>query len=84
MKREVMGENSPLEVWLPYLNLGLVCVLVLLGLVSGQAWKGAFQWIGMGNLPGVVFAVIVVAKLMMASVDPEAELGALKYSYKGA
>lgn len=79
-----MGENSPLETWLPWLNLGLVGVLVLLGLVSGEAWKGAFRWVGMGNLPGVVFGVIVVAKVVMGSVDPEAELGALKYSYKGA
>jgi len=79
-----MGESSPLEVWLPWLNLGLVGVLAILGFASQEAWKGAFTWIGMGNLPGVVFAVIVVAKMIMGSVDPETELGALKYNYKGA
>lgn len=43
-----------------------------------------FGLLGLGNLPGIVYAVVVVAKLMMASVDPERELGALKYGYKGA
>lgn len=64
--------------------MGLAGVLVLLGLVSTEAWKGAFGWIGMGNLPAIVFGVVVASKALMASVDPEAELGSLKYDYKGA
>ncbi|EJT76867.1 hypothetical protein GGTG_06781 [Gaeumannomyces tritici R3-111a-1] len=35
-------------------------------------------------LPAIVYAVVVAAKLVMASVDPEAELGALRYEAKGA
>ncbi|KAH8178235.1 hypothetical protein LIA77_03317 [Sarocladium implicatum] len=83
-QRQAILVDSPLETWLPSLNLGLAGVLVLLGFVSAEAWRGAFGWIGMGNLPAVVFGVVVASKLLMGSVDPEAELGALKYDYKGA
>jgi hypothetical protein len=38
----------------------------------------------LGALPGVVYAVVVGAKVMMAEVDPERELTKLKYGYKGA
>jgi hypothetical protein len=38
----------------------------------------------LGALPGVVYAVVVGAKVVMAGVDPERELGGLKYGYKGA
>jgi hypothetical protein len=40
--------------------------------------------IGLGNLPAIIYAVVLAAKMVMASVDPEMELGGLKYEYKGA
>ncbi|KAK4139828.1 uncharacterized protein C8A04DRAFT_40410 [Dichotomopilus funicola] len=38
----------------------------------------------LGALPGIVYAVVIGAKMVMASVDPERELSGLKYRYKGA
>lgn len=75
------GAKSPLDTYLPYLNFGLGLVLTLLGLVAGgeRAWL-----IGMWDLPAVIYGVVLVAKLVMGSVDPEKELSALKYQYKGA
>jgi hypothetical protein len=32
----------------------------------------------------VVYGVVLLAKMVMASVDPESELSGLKYQYKGA
>lgn len=43
-----------------------------------------FGWLGLGNLPALVYVVTIIAKVVMASVDPERELAALKYGYKGA
>lgn len=89
-------QRSPLERYLPYLNVGLCVILVLYGLLarrSGGSSAGGdggvhhaqqFGWLGLGDLPGIVYAVVIVAKLVMATVDPERELGALKYGYKGA
>ncbi|KAK3490640.1 uncharacterized protein B0T23DRAFT_382177 [Neurospora hispaniola] len=76
---------SPLETWLPYLNVGL-CVLVLLtGLVTGGAQGGnAVGKVYLAALPGVIYAATVAAKVVMAGVDPEGELGGLRYGYKGA
>lgn len=76
--------KSPLEQYLPYLNLGLCVMLVLTGLVTKSEKKDAFGHVGLGNLPAIVYAVIIVAKVVMGSVDPEKELTALKYDYKGA
>lgn len=75
--------RSPLETWLPYLNLGLVVMLMLLGLVSSPEAAGV-GWVGLGNLPAIVYTVVIAAKLIMGSVDPESELTALRYEYKGA
>lgn len=75
--------KSPLEAYLPYLNLALVGVLCLLGLVI-RSDSASFGWIGMGNLPAIVYGVVLVSKMVMASVDPESELSSLKYEYKGA
>ncbi|KYK61737.1 hypothetical protein DCS_02880 [Drechmeria coniospora] len=75
--------GSPLDLYLPYLNLGLVLMLALLGLVTGRG-ADAFGWVGMGNLPVMVLAVVCVSKVVMGGVDPEKELSALKYPYKGA
>lgn len=91
----VAPQKSPLERHLPLLNVGLCAVLVLYGLLVQR--RGAsehydhredhsqhFGWLGLGNLPAIVYAVVIVAKLLMANVDPERELTALRYDYKGA
>ncbi|PTB63813.1 hypothetical protein BBK36DRAFT_1125016 [Trichoderma citrinoviride] len=76
--------RSPLERTLPYLNLGLVVLLILMGLVRGNDRGGGFGWVSMGNVPGLVYSVAITAKIVMAGVDPERELSGLKYGYKGA
>lgn len=43
-----------------------------------------YGWIGLGNLPALIYGIVIGAKMIMGSVDPEGELGALKYDYKGA
>jgi hypothetical protein len=50
----------------------------------GQGSSGGVSPVLLGALPGVVYAVVVGAKVVMAGVDPERELRGLKYSYKGA
>lgn len=93
----VAPQKSPLEKHLPLLNVGLCAVLVLYGLLVQRRGDGTsehydgnedqrqhFGWLGLGNLPAIVYAVVIVAKLLMANVDPERELTALKYDYKGA
>ena len=79
----LLGQRSPLQVWLPYLNLGLGVVIMLLGLVGAgrDVW---FGWVGMCYLPILVHVTVIVSKVVMGSVDPERELGKLKYHYKGA
>ncbi|KAM4060627.1 hypothetical protein HRG_001823 [Hirsutella rhossiliensis] len=77
------AHGSPLETYLPYLNAGLAAVLVLMGMLTGRG-TGSFGWVGVGNLPAIVYSVVLAAKIVMASVDPERELSALKYDYKGA
>ncbi|KAK2607429.1 hypothetical protein N8I77_006101 [Diaporthe amygdali] len=89
-------QRSPLERHLPLLNVGLCAVLVLYGLLvqrrggssehydRDEDHRQHFGWLGLGNLPAIVYAVVIVAKLLMANVDPERELTALKYDYKGA
>lgn len=70
-----------MQLYLPYLNLALVTVLGLLGLV----FKGREEvWWGFGWLPAGVYGVILVAKFLMGSVNPEAELETLRYEFKGA
>lgn len=78
---------SPLEMWLPYLNLGMGAVLVAAGLLAGAKGQGDDPWagvLGLGNLPALVYVVVLAAKMVMASVDPERELNSLKYQFKGA
>ncbi|KAM0455786.1 hypothetical protein ACHAPV_002874 [Trichoderma viride] len=79
-----MDTRSPLEKILPYLNLGLVALLILMGLVRGDERGGGFGWVSMGNIPGLVYSVVLTAKIVMAGVDPERDLGSLRYGYKGA
>ncbi|KAF6821245.1 hypothetical protein CSOJ01_00251 [Colletotrichum sojae] len=76
--------RSPLEQYLPYLNLGLCLMLVLTGMVTKSGERDTFGHVGLGNLPAIVYIVVLIAKVVMGSVDPEKELGALKYDYKGA
>ncbi|KAF7537638.1 hypothetical protein G7Z17_g12808 [Cylindrodendrum hubeiense] len=75
--------SSPLQLYLPYLNLGLGVMLVLMSWVVGRAGNTAV-WTGMGYLPLFVYLVVLVSKMVMSSVDPEKELTALKYEFKGA
>jgi hypothetical protein len=75
------GGQGPIERYLPSLNLVLSAVLGVLGLVS----RGKeLAWWGFGWLPAAVYAVVLLAKVVMGSVDPEAELGSLRYEFKGA
>ncbi|KAK3372826.1 hypothetical protein B0T24DRAFT_621413 [Lasiosphaeria ovina] len=83
--------RSPLETFLPYLNAGLCAVVAALGVLgryrAAAAAAEPTAWelvLGLGSLPALVFAVVVVAKVVMAGVDPERELDALRYEYKGA
>ncbi|KAF5985206.1 hypothetical protein FCOIX_2183 [Fusarium coicis] len=80
---EVDDVPSPLETYLPYLNLGLGLVLILMAWAIGRT-KSEAVWPGMGYLPLVVYGIILVSKMVMGSVDPEKELSSLKYDYKGA
>lgn len=74
-------DHGPIREYLPYLNIGLSTVLGLLGLV----FRGREEvWRGFGFLPAVVYGVVLMAKVVMGSVDPETELGALRYEFKGA
>jgi hypothetical protein len=76
--------SSPLEMYLPYLNMALCAVLMLTGLFSKSHAPQGWGHVGLGNLPAIVFAVVIAAKVLMGGVDPEKELGSLKYDYKGA
>ncbi|KAK4644906.1 hypothetical protein QC761_309060 [Podospora bellae-mahoneyi] len=77
--------KSPLEEYLPWLNLLLVTVLALMGLVQEKTGKGGGPHpVLLGVLPGVVYGVCVATKKTMAGVDVEKELGRLRYGYKGA
>ncbi|KAL2073349.1 hypothetical protein VTL71DRAFT_10673 [Oculimacula yallundae] len=75
--------GGPVEVWLPWLNVLLCVVLVGLGGVvkrgGGRGVWWAFEW-----LPMAVYGVVVAAKWVMGSVDPEGELGSLRYELRGA
>lgn len=72
-------DKGPLELYLPYLNLGLVAVSILGGLLL----KSESAWQGFGLIPGCVYGFVIGSKLLMGSVDV-GELDGLKYSYKGA
>ena len=73
--------DGPIAQYLPLLNLGLGIVLGLLGMV----FRGREEvWWGFGWLPAGDYAVVLLAKVVMGGVDPEAELGDLRYGFKGA
>lgn len=81
--RQAIFHRTPLQRWLPYLNLGLCAVLFVIGILR-RAKKGSSQSLVGDLLPGVVYAVVLAAKMVMGGVDPEWELGGLRYEYKGA
>lgn len=90
----LLQQRSPLETHLPLLNAALCAVLLLMGLAiarggGGGGGRDVAEDARLGRavlacLPAVVYGVVVAAKLVMASVDPEAELSALRYEAKGA
>ncbi|RYO94227.1 hypothetical protein DL764_007885 [Monosporascus ibericus] len=78
------AQKSPLELYLPYLNIALCAVLVLTGLLTKSATAGQWGHVCLGNLPAIVYAVILAANMVMGGVDPARELSGLRYEYKGA
>ncbi|KAG5992959.1 hypothetical protein E4U43_003615 [Claviceps pusilla] len=85
LRRGLGYDRAPLEMYLPYLNGVLVVLLALMGLVTERtSADGGFGWIGKGNLPGIIYGVVLVAKVVMGGVDPERDLSPLKYEYRGA
>ncbi|PVH84583.1 hypothetical protein DL98DRAFT_79778 [Cadophora sp. DSE1049] len=80
--------GGPVEKYLPLLNCGLCVVLVGLGGVVGRKLEGSGSgrglWWGFEWLPAGVWGVTVLAKWVMGGVDPEGELGSLRYELKGA
>jgi len=82
-KKQSAGlDDGPIKQYLPYLNLGLGIVLVGLGMVVSRKDEGL--WWRFGWLPLAVSSVVLLAKWVMGSVDPEGELGRLRYGFKGA
>ncbi|KAK0626070.1 hypothetical protein B0T14DRAFT_509092 [Immersiella caudata] len=84
-----MDTSSPLLQHLPVMNLVLSVVVAVAGWLNHKWLVGYYQdavWrlAGLGNLPAVINGVVIVAKMMMAGVDPERELSKLRYGYKGA
>lgn len=60
---------------------------VLIALTPPQQGRSAPEHVSrvmLACLPAVVYAVVVAAKLVMSSVDPERDLTGLKYENKGA
>ncbi|KAK6583278.1 hypothetical protein PZA11_004354 [Diplocarpon coronariae] len=74
--------DGPIKLYLPYLNIGLCCILVALGCVANR--KEVELWWGFEWLPAAVYTVAITAKWIMGGVDPEEELGRLRYELKGA
>lgn len=76
--------RSPLEQYLPYLNIILCLLLVLTGFLGSTTTTSKNHHVGLAYLPAVVYVVVLVAEMLMGGVDPERELGALRYEFKGA
>ena len=73
--------HGPIETYLPYLNIVLSMMLGLLGMVT----RGREElWVGFAWLPGAIYTIAMGGKWVMGSVNPEVELGALRYGFKGA
>ncbi|KAH8842519.1 hypothetical protein MCOR27_008058 [Pyricularia oryzae] len=84
------GYRSPLETYLPLLNAGLCALLLLMAVLialappEGRTAPEHVSRVMLACLPAVVYAVVIAAKLVMSSVDPERDLTGLKYENKGA
>ncbi|KAI0439794.1 hypothetical protein F4803DRAFT_553761 [Xylaria telfairii] len=83
------AHRSPLEQYLPFLNIALCGLLILAGILSSSSHRTSAaqrHWghVGLANLPALIYVVVLVAKMLMGSIDPERELSALRYEYKGA
>ncbi|KAH9223390.1 hypothetical protein DL95DRAFT_323978 [Leptodontidium sp. 2 PMI_412] len=78
------SDGGPVRMYLPYLNVGLCVVLFGLGGVVARRGGEGVLWWGFEGLPGVVYVVVVLAKWIIGGVDPEGELGGLRYGLKGA
>ncbi|KAI0809347.1 hypothetical protein GGR55DRAFT_649580 [Xylaria sp. FL0064] len=78
--------RSPLQQYLPFLNIAICALVVLTGVLSSQRSAAVRHWghVGLANLPALVYVVVLVGKMLMGSVDPEKELSGLRYEYKGA
>jgi hypothetical protein len=78
-------DDGPINTYLPYMNLaisGLLC-LAAWGL-KGKETSPEGLWLFL-LLPGVVLAMITVARRSMADIQAGiGELTGLKYDYKGA
>ncbi|KAI0200640.1 hypothetical protein F4808DRAFT_158247 [Astrocystis sublimbata] len=86
--------HSPLQQYLPLLNVSICGLLLFAGFLSssssssssppspsqGRDWGGVAQ----AGLPALIYVVVLVAKMLMGSIDPERDLGKLKYQLKGA
>ncbi|KAL2753731.1 hypothetical protein ACRALDRAFT_1071860 [Sodiomyces alcalophilus JCM 7366] len=78
-----LSDKSPLEAYLPYLNI-VLCGLAALSSALAPGKGKPEGLIKLGYLPTLVYSVVLVAKMVMGGVDPEGELGPLRYGYKGA
>ncbi|KAF7887392.1 hypothetical protein EAF00_009686 [Botryotinia globosa] len=86
-------DDGPLQTYLPILNLVLSLILGILGTMikskhqsrsrmseaETNIWWTGFEWLPLG-----IYAVVLLAKTVMGGVNPEEELGSLRYGYKGA
>ncbi|KAK0651279.1 hypothetical protein B0T16DRAFT_489317 [Cercophora newfieldiana] len=85
-----MDVSGPLLEYLPYLNVGLSVVVAVAGFLNyyrfseGEDEAMFLGFARLGNLPLLINVVVIVAKMIMAGVDPERELSELRYEYKGA
>ncbi|PHH78212.1 hypothetical protein CDD82_3162 [Ophiocordyceps australis] len=74
---------GPLATYLPYLNLLLSGLVVLMSITSISTLE---EWypVVLTCLPAAMYAVTIAAKVTMAKVDPDKELSPLQYQYTGA
>jgi hypothetical protein len=56
----------------------------VLGTLTQRRAQDGLLWWGFSGVPGGVYAVVLLAKWIMGSVDPAGELGGLRYEFKGA
>jgi hypothetical protein len=77
--------DGPVEVYLPYLNGGISGLLLLASLsLKRRTDSQEGLWVFL-LLPGIMFAMIMVARKSMADVEAGiSQLDSMKYLYKGA